>query len=56
MWVIWGTFVRKWHMDSILFFVSMFSHDNLNICEPSDLEIKILEIRIFVFLLATFLN
>ena len=49
MWVIWDTFVRKWHMNSILFVVAMVAHDNLNICEPDHLEF-------FLFLLATFLN
>ena len=56
MRVIWDTFLRKWHMNSILFFVAMVSHDNLNICEPSYLENTIIKIRIFLFLLATFLN
>ena len=56
MRVIWDTFVKKWHMNSITFFDAMVSHDNLNICEPSYLEIPIIEIRIFCFLLAIFLN
>ena len=43
-------------MNSILFFDAMVSHHNLNICEPSYLEILIIEIRIFGFLLAIFLN
>ena len=56
MQVIWDTFVRKWHMNSILFFDAMVSHENLHICEPSYLEIPINEIRILGFLLAIFLN
>ena len=51
-----GQFVRKWHMNSILYFDAMVSHDNLNICEPSYLEIPIIKIRIFWFLLAIFLS
>ena len=54
MWVIWDTIVRKWRMNGILFFVAMVSHDNLNICEPSYLKIPIIQIRLFLFLLATF--
>ena len=46
MRVIWDTFVRKWHMNSILFFDAMVSHDTLNIYEPSYL--KIIEIRFFL--------
>ena len=56
MRIVRDTFVRKWHMNSILFLVAMVSHDNLNIYEPSYLEIQIIEIKILVFLLATFSN
>ena len=48
MRVIWDTFVKKWHMNSILFFVAMVSHDNLNICETSYLEISKIKISFFV--------
>ena len=54
--VIWDTFVRKWHMNSISFFASMVSHDNLNICEPSYLEIPIIETEFFCSCLPHFLN
>ena len=56
MRVIWDTFVKKWHINSILFFVAMVSQDILTICEPKYLEISKIKISFFLFLLATFLS